>query len=91
VSLKLPEGGWIIDTPGVRSFGLGHVTPDAIDRGFPDLAEWLDQCPRGCEHLVDEPDCGLNLRKASGGLSDRQLTRIDSLQRLRALSQTDSY
>ena len=91
VSFSLPQGGWIIDTPGVRSFGLGHVTPDAIDRGFPDLADWLDECPRGCEHHVDEPDCGLNVRKASGELSPHQLTRIDSLQRLRALSQTDSY
>jgi ribosome biogenesis GTPase len=34
VSFKVPSGGWIIDTPGVRSFGLGHVDPENILRSF---------------------------------------------------------
>jgi ribosome biogenesis GTPase len=86
VSLELPSGGWIIDTPGVRSFGLGHVSPEAIDRGFPDLEHYLSDCPRGCEHLSHLGECGLNLAVSSGAASERERARIDSLQRLRQLA-----
>ena len=37
VALELADGGWVIDTPGVRSFGLGHVDPDNILRAYPDV------------------------------------------------------
>lgn len=90
-ALALPGGGWIIDTPGVRSFGLGHVTPEAIDRGFPDLADVVSQCPRGCQHSVDEPDCAVNLARSAGELSPRETLRADSLQRLRSLAKTADW
>ncbi|HEX9525871.1 MAG TPA: ribosome small subunit-dependent GTPase A, partial [Streptosporangiaceae bacterium] len=51
VALPLPGGGWIIDTPGLRSFGLGHMSPERVVRAFPDLAEGAEQCPPGCDHL----------------------------------------
>ena len=86
-ALWLPSGGWIIDTPGVRSFGLGHVSGEAIDRGFPDLAHLLEQCPRGCQHSADEADCALAIALESGEIEDRELHRIESLRRLRELSQ----
>ena len=38
VALELPDGGWVIDTPGVRSFGLGHVDPARVINAFDDLA-----------------------------------------------------
>lgn len=79
VSLRVPTGGWIIDTPGVRSFGLGHVNPDNILRAFSDLQAVADDCPRGCSHLPDAPDCALNEAVAEGRLS---ADRVDSLQRL---------
>lgn len=83
VSLRLPSGdGWIIDTPGVRSFGLGHVNPDNILAGFPDLAAVAAECPRGCTHLPDSPDCELVERAQVGELGDRGAARLDSLQRL---------
>ena len=83
-ALPLEQGGWIIDTPGVRSFGLGHVTPEAIDQGFPDLQEYLSQCPRGCQH--QEPDVDCALRSAADGADSTTAARIDSLIRLRALA-----
>ncbi|MDO5672201.1 MAG: ribosome small subunit-dependent GTPase A [Actinomycetaceae bacterium] len=52
--------GWVVDTPGVRSFGLAHVTPDSVLRGFPDLAEVATACPRGCAHTQGEPGCALD-------------------------------
>jgi ribosome biogenesis GTPase len=79
VSLRVPTGGWIIDTPGVRSFGLGHVNPDNILKSFSDLLAVSDDCPRGCTHLPDAPDCALNEAVAEGRLSAE---RVDSLQRL---------
>jgi ribosome biogenesis GTPase len=77
VALALPEGGWIIDTPGVRSFGLAHVSPDAVLRSFDDLAPGLANCPRGCTH--DEPECGLD---AFVGDDPHARARLDSLRRL---------
>lgn len=84
VSLRLPGGGWIIDTPGVRSFGLGHVDPDNILRAFGDLAEIGASCPRGCTHLSDAPDCALAAAAAEGDLGAFGAERLDSLQRLLA-------
>ncbi len=82
VSLRLPDGGWIIDTPGVRSFGLGHVNPDSILTAFEDLAEVARSCPRGCTHLPDSPDCELVEAAARGELGELGPQRLDSLQRL---------
>lgn len=60
VALELPGGhGWIIDTPGIRSFGLAHVSPDEVIAPFPDLAEAAERCPRGCTHAGPpaDPEC----------------------------------
>lgn len=58
VALALPGGGWIVDTPGIRSFGLAHVDPERVIHAFPDLEVGTEHCPRACSH--DEPDCALN-------------------------------
>ncbi|MEV6985115.1 ribosome small subunit-dependent GTPase A [Sphaerisporangium sp. NPDC051017] len=58
VALELPFGGWIIDTPGVRSFGLGHVVIDNVLAAFPALAEGAVHCPKGCNHRGEE--CSLD-------------------------------
>ncbi len=76
--------GWVIDTPGVRSFGLGHVDPANILKAFTDLAAVAEECPRGCTHLPDAPDCALIEAVAEGRLGDRGAARLDSLQRLLA-------
>lgn len=79
VSLRVPTGGWIIDTPGVRSFGLGHVDVENVLRSFTDLAAVAADCPRGCTHLEDAPDCALDEAVADGRLS---ADRVDSMRRL---------
>lgn len=76
------EHGWVIDTPGVRSFGLGHVTSEGILRGFTDLAPLLDLCPRGCTHTEDAPDCELDAAIADGRLDEMGALRVESLRRL---------
>lgn len=85
VSLRYrgPGGsGWVIDTPGVRSFGLGHVDTANILRAFTDLAEVAEECPRGCTHRADAPDCAIVEAVEEGRLGPRGAARLDSLQRL---------
>jgi ribosome biogenesis GTPase len=52
--------GWVIDTPGVRSFGLAHVEVAHLLHAFEDLDVVAAECPRGCTHLDDAPDCALD-------------------------------
>lgn len=77
VALPLTGGGWIIDTPGVRSFGLAHVSAEQVLAAFPDLAEGSQHCQRGCTHL--EADCSLDAWVAAGHADPR---RLHSLRRL---------
>ena len=77
VSLALPEGGRIIDTPGVRSFGLAHVGPTDLLRAFTDLDDVAEECPRGCPHLEGALDCAL-----SEVSDERLVARVASFRRL---------
>jgi ribosome biogenesis GTPase len=92
ISYRVGADGWIIDTPGVRSFGLGHVNPENILRSFTDLAAIAADCPRGCTHLPDAPDCALNERiNDAGELGGSGKQRLDSFQRMLAsLSSKDT-
>ncbi|HXH80576.1 ribosome small subunit-dependent GTPase A [Nocardioides sp.] len=77
-----PDGtgdGWIIDTPGIRSFGLAHVQPEDLISAFPDLEEMTEDCPRGCTHGTDEPECGLDVAVAAG---ESDPDRVESFRRL---------
>ena len=80
VSFRFPGGGWLIDTPGVRSFGLGHVRPESVLAAFTDLAAIAEDCPRGCNHRDD--DCAMVEAVAAGELGDERAARLDSVQRL---------
>lgn len=84
LALPLPEGGWLIDTPGVRSFGLGHVDPEELLEAFGDLAELAAQCPRGCTHAEDSPDCALDALVAEGAAGTAGPARLASYRRLAA-------
>ncbi len=85
VGLSLPGGGWIIDTPGLRSFGLGHIDPGKVLEAFGELADGAAGCPRGCDHLP--PHCALDAWVASGGAGPAGEARLESLRRLlRSLS-----
>jgi ribosome biogenesis GTPase / thiamine phosphate phosphatase len=82
VMLRLPDdSGWIIDTPGIRSFGLAHVEPEHLIRAFPDLEELTGDCPRGCTHGESEPECALDDAVERG---ETEQARVDSFRRLLA-------
>ncbi|NHC13343.1 ribosome small subunit-dependent GTPase A [Motilibacter deserti] len=81
IMFRLVDGsGWVIDTPGVRSFGLAHVDPSRVVGAFPDLAAGMEECPRGCTH--DEPECALDEWVASGSAGSAGPARLESLRRL---------
>jgi len=79
VALPLPEGGWVIDTPGVRSFGLAHVSPDDLLWAFPDLEDGATQCPPGCEHASAKDGCTLDAWVAAGHSSPERLAAFRRL------------
>jgi ribosome biogenesis GTPase len=88
--LPLPgaAGGWIIDTPGIRSFGLAHVQPEDLIEAFPDLDEMTEDCPRGCTHGTGEPECGLDEAVAKGQADP---DRVASFRRLLAARSEPAY
>ena len=73
------KSGWIIDTPGIRTFGLMGVEPKNLLKGFKDIALAAEDCPRDCSHLADAPDCELDGKTKNGDLS---ALRLDSYRRL---------
>lgn len=79
-ALPLPDGGWIIDTPGVRSFGLAHVQVARIMHAFTDLQPGTAECPRACTHLDEH--CALDAYAASGDAGSAAAERLGSLRRL---------
>ncbi|GAA4549433.1 ribosome small subunit-dependent GTPase A [Pseudonocardia xishanensis] len=74
IALPLADG-WVVDTPGVRSFGLAHVTPNAVIAAFDDLAAAVEDCPRGCGHLGPpaDPECALDALVTAGALRPGRL------------------
>lgn len=68
-AIALPEGGWLVDTPGVRSFGLGMLDRRGVAQGFPELAGLpcaLDDCGHAGEPGCALPDADLpDVRRAA--------------------------
>ncbi|GAA4930386.1 ribosome biogenesis GTPase [Actinomycetospora succinea] len=91
VALALPDlDGWVIDTPGIRSFGLAHIAPDDVVAAFGDLAAAIEECPRGCGHLGPpaDPECALDAEVAAGRLSP---ARKEALRRVLEALRTPAW
>lgn len=91
VALRLPAvgeastgAGWIIDTPGIRSFGLAHVSADSLLHGFSDLVEGTVDCPPNCGHTANDTGCALDGWVAAGRADPRRLTSYRRLLSSRA-------
>jgi ribosome biogenesis GTPase len=80
IALRLPAGdGWVIDTPGLRSFGLAHVSADDLLWAFPDLEDGAVQCPPGCEHQSAQAGCMLDAWVAAGHSTAERLAAFRRL------------
>lgn len=70
---RLPNGGTLIDSPGLQEFGLKHLTPQEIEFGFVEFRPFLGQCRfRDCRHLA-EPGCAIKQALAEGIIHPRRL------------------
>ena len=88
VALPLEGGGWVIDTPGIRSFGLAHISPTDVVGAFADLAAAAQDCPRGCTHLGPpaDPECALDR------LEGKAARRVEAVRLLlESLKTNDAY
>jgi len=84
VALELPAGGWVVDTPGVRSFGLAHVSPESLLAAFGDLADGAVGCPPGCAHASAADGCALGAWVAAGHATPARLASYRRLLASRA-------
>lgn len=82
----VPAGTWIIDTPGIRSFGLAHVPRETVVDAFVELAPGAADCPKGCTHAAQAPDCGIEAYVAAGKASPSGPERLESLRKLLLLT-----
>ncbi|HVU74089.1 MAG TPA: ribosome small subunit-dependent GTPase A [Mycobacteriales bacterium] len=88
VAFRLGEGdAWVIDTAGIRSFGLGHLSPNRVLAAFSDLAPGAEECPTHCTHSADAPECALDQWVADG---HAEPARLASLRRLLAARDDDA-
>ena len=76
----LPDGGFVVDTPGVREMGFWGLSAGELDGLFPEFRPFLEQCRFGdCAHVA-EPDCAVREAVAEGVVS---AARYDSYLKLR--------
>jgi len=77
---KLPEGGDIIDSPGVNIFGLAHITEQNLAYGFCEIRELANQCKySNCLH-VKEPSCAVKDGVKNGTISEQRYLRYLKLR-----------
>jgi ribosome biogenesis GTPase len=76
---QLPQGGWLIDTPGMRELQLLDVA-EGLDTVFSDVVEFSHQCRfSDCGH-AKEPHCGVQSAIRRGDLDEERLHRYRKLQ-----------
>lgn len=74
-----PHGGDVIDSPGVREFGLWHLEPEQVTRGFIELRKYIGSCKfRDCKHEND-PGCAINAALERGEIA---VERYDNYHRI---------
>lgn len=75
----LPEGGNVIDSPGIREFGLWHLSRDILEKGFKEFTPFLGQCKfRDCQH-EKEPGCAIQTAVAEGQITEWRLKHFHLL------------
>lgn len=77
---KLPEGGDIIDSPGVNIFGLAHITENNLAYGFREIKQLADKCKyANCLHL-HEPKCAVKNGMETGKVTKQRYARYLKLR-----------
>lgn len=80
-ALPTDASAWIVDSPGMKLFGLAHLSPDAIERAFRDIAPLIGYCRfRDCRHR-SEPGCAVQAAVASGEIAAYRVALLHTLVR----------
>jgi ribosome biogenesis GTPase len=75
----MPGGGDLIDSPGIREFGLEHIDRASIEHGFVEFREWLGNCRfRDCSHS-HEPGCALLQAVEAGRISTARMASFKAI------------
>jgi len=89
IALPLSNGGWIIDTPGIRAFGLSHLNKERIIESFPDIYQVIQRCMPNCSH--HENSCALGpWIESEPEFRAERLTRVTSLRSLLEVKPVES-
>lgn len=94
MAMELPGGGWVVDSPGIRSFGLAHVTVETVVAAFDDLSALAEHCPRGCTHRGEpfDKDCAWDAALAKTPVDSPLARRIQAVRLLLiALHSNDTW
>jgi len=76
----LPEGGDMVDSPGIREFGLWHINEDELIEGFKEFRPFLGYCKfRDCKHL-QEPGCAIKKALAEGAISEKRMHSFEMIR-----------
>ena len=87
IALEL-KPGWIIDTPGIRAFGLAHLNKDRIIESFPEIYQVTQSCMPNCSH--SEASCALNAWiESDAAAKSERLIRVTSLRSLLEVEPSD--
>ncbi len=77
--IKLPNGGFVVDTPGFSSFELAQIAHTELKQLFPEFADHVHKCRfTGCMH-INEPDCGVKDAVEDGTISRGRYRRYIEL------------
>ena len=78
---SLPDGGILIDSPGVRDFGLWNTSADEILNGFIELHEYIGHCKfSNCSH-IHEPGCAIQQALKDGKISQLRFNNYQKIIR----------
>ena len=79
-ALEGPDDGWIVDSPGMKTFGLAHVDPGRIDEAFVDIAPYIGRCRfRDCRH-DREPGCAVREAEETGKIASFRVGLLHALR-----------
>lgn len=85
---KLKSGGYIIDTPGIKAFGVVDLEKDVMSHYFPEMRDLFNSCKfHNCKHL-NEPDCAVKKAVEDGQIAE---TRYKTYVGLMTEDQSQSY
>lgn len=80
---RLPQldDAWIVDSPGVKAFGIARIGGEALAHAFVEMRPWLGQCRfRDCRHLR-EPGCAIQAAAEEGAIAPQRLALFHTLSR----------